>query len=368
MNILIVGTRADQRDGWGKYCSMLRMALSQRANIETKLAISNLSSKTDLENSDFQIRSNRRLNVRRRDLIVDLIRNWHRWRAADIIVAADELSAPVCAFAAILFKKRLMLVIHGTYAIRCLDCKKSKLYRQAFSAAASIISVSNYTKARLSARLPQISEKIHVVPLAALSSPISRPTQQLAENHFCVVGGLKPRKGVMSAIKSLEILIRKGQDVRLVVVGEQSHNDSYVKKVMDYVANADISDHITFSGFVSEKEKNHIVATSIANLLPSENVGDAFEGFGFVHLEAGLLAVPTIGSLNCGNEDAIRNGKTGFLLEQGDVQGLAKRMDDFVTDNELRNRIGLLAQDFVFDWTWQDIASEFERLATIDGK
>ena len=362
MNVLIVGIRADHRDGWGKYCALLLNALASSTGAKVKLATNEKEAGLSRDLSAFQVRSNRRLNVRKRELLWDVLRFSRYWRAADAIIAADELSAPLCALAARIFNKRLITVVHGTYALLSLDCKKADTYRKAFVAADAIVAVSNYTKARLAERLPVVADKIRAVSLSAVSDSIARPAQQPADNHFCVIGGIKPRKGALHAVKALDILLKKGRDVRLIVIGEQSHDDAYFQEVMREVARAGMEDRISFTGFVSEIEKNTIVATSIANLLPSENVGGSFEGFGFVHLEAGFFAVPTIGSRSCGNEDAIRDGETGYLLKQGDVSGLSDRMDALSQDTALRSRLGLNGQEFVFGWTWRDIAETYDRL------
>ena len=42
------------------------------------------------------------------------------------------------------------------------------------------------------------------------------------------------------------------------------------------------------------------------------------EGFGIAILEANFFGVPAIGSLNCGIEDAIVNGETGYLIHHMD--------------------------------------------------
>ena len=49
-----------------------------------------------------------------------------------------------------------------------------------------------------------------------------------------------------------------------------------------------------------------------------------FEGFGLVYLEANASGLPVIGSLESGAEDAIRDGRTGFLVSQNDSEGIAE--------------------------------------------
>ena len=44
--------------------------------------------------------------------------------------------------------------------------------------------------------------------------------------------------------------------------------------------------------------------------LPAINVGGKFEGYGLVYIEASAAGLPVVGTLDCGAEDAIRDGET----------------------------------------------------------
>ena len=46
-------------------------------------------------------------------------------------------------------------------------------------------------------------------------------------------------------------------------------------------------------------------------VLPAENSGGAFEGFGLTYLEANAYGKPVVGTLDCGAEDAIDDGDNG---------------------------------------------------------
>ena len=51
-------------------------------------------------------------------------------------------------------------------------------------------------------------------------------------------------------------------------------------------------------------------------VVASRNSGSSYEGFSLVHREANSYGVPSIGSLNSGNEDAIDDGNSGFLCHK----------------------------------------------------
>ena len=64
-------------------------------------------------------------------------------------------------------------------------------------------------------------------------------------------------------------------------------------------------------------------------LLPSQN-----ESFGLAALEAMSAGVPVISSNAEGLPELVRNGETGFVLPVGDVEGMARRATEILSDEK----------------------------------
>ena len=64
------------------------------------------------------------------------------------------------------------------------------------------------------------------------------------------------------------------------------------------------------------------------------------EGFSNALLEYMACGVPPVCTRVGGNEELIEDGKTGYLVPNGDVQALASRMSALLADRNLRDRIG----------------------------
>jgi len=60
--------------------------------------------------------------------------------------------------------------------------------------------------------------------------------------------------------------------------------------------------------------------------LNSVNHDGHFEGFGLVVLEGYQFGLPAVGSRDCGIEDAISDGETGYLTEQKKPEDIAKKI------------------------------------------
>jgi phosphatidylinositol alpha-1,6-mannosyltransferase len=61
-------------------------------------------------------------------------------------------------------------------------------------------------------------------------------------------------------------------------------------------------------------------------IMPNKTVANDIEGFGIAIIEAGSCGLPVVASNLQGIKDAVIDGKTGYLVEEGDVDGFLKRI------------------------------------------
>jgi len=82
-----------------------------------------------------------------------------------------------------------------------------------------------------------------------------------------------------------------------------------------------------------------VFAASDLFVLPSEN-----ESFGLAALEAMSSGVPVIGTTAEGLPELIRFGETGFLVPVGDVEGMARRAIEVLSDAKLQAAMSAAAR------------------------
>lgn len=107
-----------------------------------------------------------------------------------------------------------------------------------------------------------------------------------------------------------------------------------------------------FAGFVSDRERDELVASSRVCVCASEK-----EGWGLTVIEANALATPVVAADAPGLRDSVRHAETGYLVPAGDVDGFAARIAQLLEDDALWTRMASSALAWArrFDW---DVAAD----------
>ena len=151
------------------------------------------------------------------------------------------------------------------------------------------------------------------------------------------VGRLAPIKGLETLLDAIALLARRGRRVRLVVVGGDADEpqDGHEAGLRARITTLGIGDLVSFAGpQPQETLRTHYVAADVT-VLPSH-----YESFGMVALEAMACGSPVVASRVGGLTTTVRDGVTGFLVAEGDVNALAARLDTLLADPDLRWRLG----------------------------
>lgn len=151
---------------------------------------------------------------------------------------------------------------------------------------------------------------------------------------FLFVGRLKKDKGILDLAKAFVKVSEGRQQVHLLIVGPDEENIS--QKILDVCEPC--SGKVHLMGFAHNPED--YFAASDVFCLPSYR-----EGFGTTIIEAAATGVPAIGTRIYGIIDSVESDVTGLLFNPGDIEALAKLMDRFAADSDLRELMGKRAME-----------------------
>ena len=139
---------------------------------------------------------------------------------------------------------------------------------------------------------------------------------------------------ILAQNKKFECEFQKWQ---LIIVG-----DGVLKKELESKIKAlNLQESVILKPFTKQIEKEYLSASIYA-------MTSHFEGFGMVLAEASNYALPCIAfDIKAGPSDIIENEKSGFLVEDNDLQGYADKLMLLMRDENLRFNFGTKAKQVV---------------------
>ncbi len=155
--------------------------------------------------------------------------------------------------------------------------------------------------------------------------------QKTSSIHLLFMGRLCQRKGVYDLIEAARLLPPRQSMIHL-------YGDGELEQVQQAIQQAGVSDRIIAHGWVSGAEKDTIFQASQVLLLPSYN-----EGLPISVLEALAHGLPVISTPVGGIPDAVEDGINGFLVQPGDINTLAARIQTLSLSEPLRVQMGQTA-------------------------
>ncbi|MFR4830406.1 MAG: glycosyltransferase, partial [Campylobacter upsaliensis] len=145
------------------------------------------------------------------------------------------------------------------------------------------------------------------------------------------LGRFSKEKGVLRLIDIWKKVQEeaKFREWNLVFVG-----DGVLKEAMqDKINKLNLNDTIIIKGFTNDVEKEYLSASIYA-------MSSYSEGFGMVLIESASYALSSVAFDIAGLSDIIENEKSGFLIEDGNLQEFAKKLQLLMRDENLRKTMG----------------------------
>jgi glycosyltransferase involved in cell wall biosynthesis len=161
------------------------------------------------------------------------------------------------------------------------------------------------------------------------------------------LGRLRKYKGVQILLRAMVKVRERVPRARLVVVGD----GPYKGPLERLAARLGIAELVTFAGFVPSGERVRMLRKSHVAVSPSPK-----EGWGLTVVEANACGTPVVASRSPGLRDSVRHGETGFLVKHGDVEELAGRIVDVLSDGALRGALSEGALRWAARFTWETCA------------
>jgi glycosyltransferase involved in cell wall biosynthesis len=229
--------------------------------------------------------------------------------------------------------------------VKSLLEQHAESYPRMFQEACAVIAVSRSIRQRL-VSLGAPPEKVHYIPCGADCGQFGGATPADAPPLFLAVARFVEKKGPHLTIRAFARVHGAHPAARLRMVGEGPlWNDC-----RELAKNLGVEEAVEFLGTQPHATLQREMQQARCYVQHSVEAasGDS-EGTPVGILEAGASGLPVISTRHAGIPDMVIEGETGFLVEEGDVEGMAKHMLRIAEDPALAGRLGQAARKRIED-------------------
>ena len=167
-------------------------------------------------------------------------------------------------------------------------------------------------------------------------------------------GRLARRKGVAWFITN--VMPKLPNNIIYVIAG----NGPDKENVINAIKESNLANRVITLGYVTDEVRNILFATCDLFIQPNIKIKGDMEGFGISVIEAGACKLPVIASRLEGLQDAIVDGKNGFLIESGDAQGYINKITELLSDKQQLKVTGEAVRKFVVEtYDWKIISQRY---------
>ena len=211
---------------------------------------------------------------------------------------------------------------------------RKRLEKKVLNASEKIITLSDFTKDKLSNTYRISSDKIIVIPGGADLArffPVAdkmriKKRLDIPTDHMILlsVRNLVPRMGLENLLHAMKNVVSRVENVSLLIGGSGPLKENLVV----LVRKLGLEDHIHFTGFIPEDDLPDYYRASDLFILPTLEL----EGFGLVTLESLASGVPVLGTPVGGTVEILQKFDPRYIFRSTEVED----MSDLIIETCLR--------------------------------
>jgi len=238
---------------------------------------------------------------------------------------------------------------HGyDISLRLREERWRKDYRR-YGEVGGIITISQVSRERLIG-LGIDPSKVQVVPYG-VEVPEQPPNRQGGEMVRCVaVGRMVAKKAPIFLLDAFRRAAERVPALRLDYVG----GGPLFPAAVQYVQAFRLTDRVTLHGAQPNEVVRRLMRDAdvfLQHSILDPDTGDE-EGLPVAVLEAMAFALPVISTRHAGIPEAVQEGETGLLVDEGDCEGMADRLVGLAGDPERRARMGVAGWERAHAFSW----------------
>ncbi|MBR6283945.1 MAG: glycosyltransferase family 4 protein [Muribaculaceae bacterium] len=247
------------------------------------------------------------------------------------------------------FRRKVVMHLHSGYFKQYYEQGNQRFILRILNKCDSIIVLSEqwrqfYTQ---ELKLNNVTIIPNVIPV-----PESHPVASDGKVHMLFLGHVKQQKGVFDIAEALGKMQTSIRNLMMMHIGGMGEMEALEKAIKDN----HVEDCVVVEGWISGEQKVKLLNKCEVFVLPSY-----FEGLPLSILESMSYSMAII-STKIGGIPSIVSQGNGLLIEPGDVSGLASAMETLVTNQPLRQSMGMQSTELCQAFYPESIANELSNL------
>ncbi|MFW8600782.1 glycosyltransferase family 4 protein [Desulfobacterota bacterium M19] len=180
------------------------------------------------------------------------------------------------------------------------------------------------------------------------------------EKLFGIFGRIIEWKGIKEFVHAAALIIQSQPNTKAFIVGDCSDGDNkYFTEIKNLIIYYGLEQNIILTGY----RKDIPTFMGLIDVVVHASIRP--EPFGMVIIEGMSMSKPIVATKNGGPLDIVVDGQTGFLVEPGDINGLADSVCRLLSDNTLATVMGKNGKDRVAAmFTKERYARQVEKVYT----
>lgn len=171
------------------------------------------------------------------------------------------------------------------------------------------------------------------------------------QNNIVAVGGFNPVKGFDRLVKIWKLIAENNSDWRLIIAGDGKEYEN----IKALVSSEGLTERISLPGFLSNEKVFELMAKSKIYAMTSYS-----EVFPFVLIESMQSAMcPIAFDVRVGPRAMIKNNCNGFLIEDGNNELYARKLEELILNDELRNMMAENAYKKSLDYVKENVIRQW---------
>jgi glycosyltransferase involved in cell wall biosynthesis len=195
-----------------------------------------------------------------------------------------------------------------------------------------------------------------------------RPVQLLEERYDVSLKGKKiiisvsrlvPKKGIAEFVENISPKITAKCPQAVFFIAGHGPERS---RVSNAISRFKFEDRVILAGELKHggPELKALFGAADVFVMPNRAVGNDFEGFGLVVLEAGINGVPVVAYDVDGISEALHDRQNGLLVKGSDAASFADAVLMLLNDDSLRMDLSRRSREYVKNnFDWENIVSRY---------